>query len=184
MNDIKSSITETHENWHKGHIEPFWNKESYEKLNYKLFPFNNRQDILKWKRQGYVHPETHYSGMLCDMSEPQTDWNIRIIQWFEKTYKAKDVGTSYYRMGTDVLLPRHKDTFLKYIKINKTKLENCFRVIVFLEDWKNGHIFEIENTPITNWSAGDYVYWESDVPHMAANLGLDKRYTLQLTGHK
>jgi len=28
------------------------------------------------------------------------------------------------------------------------------------------------------------LFWESDTPHMAANIGLEKRYTLQLTGHR
>ena len=59
MNDIKSSITETHDNWHRGHIEPFWSKVSYTKLNYTHEAFNNPMDIQKWKRQGYVHPTSH-----------------------------------------------------------------------------------------------------------------------------
>ena len=53
MNDIKSSITETHARWHKGHIEPFWSKQSYTQLDYALESFNNPQDLMKWKRQGY-----------------------------------------------------------------------------------------------------------------------------------
>ena len=181
---IKSSITETHDRWHKGHIEPFWTAKSYKKLNYQLFPFPNEKDLVIWRRQGYVHPSTHYSGMLCDMRETQAEWNDDIIQWFADTYSAKDVGTSYYRMGTDVILPTHQDTYFRYRDLYNTALEDCFRVIIFLADWSSGHMFEIDNTPVTNWKAGDYVYWESDVPHIAANMGLVKRYTLQLTGHK
>ena len=29
---------------------------------------------------------------------------------------------------------------------------------------------------------GDYVMWKNDVPHMAANLGRENRYTMQITG--
>jgi hypothetical protein len=87
-------------------------------------------------------------------------------------------------MGTDVILPTHQDTYFRYRDLYNTALEDCFRVIIFLADWSSGHMFEIDNAPVTNWKAGDYVYWESDVPHMAANMGLVKRYTLQLTGHK
>ena len=180
---IKSSITETHDRWHRGHIEPFWSKQSYSKLDYTPESFNNSQDCIKWKRQGYVHPVSHYTGMLCDMRKKQTSWNEDIVEWFEHTYDAKDVGTSYYRMGTGVILPTHKDTYKKYRQLFDVKLKDCFRVIVFLDDWHSGHYFEIEDTAITDWRCGDYVYWQSDVPHMAANIGLEKRYTLQLTAH-
>ena len=33
------------------------------------------------------------------------------------------------------------------------------------------------------WQAGDTVEWTYDLPHMAANIGLEPRYTLQITGH-
>jgi hypothetical protein len=87
-------------------------------------------------------------------------------------------------MGTGVILPNHKDTYAKYREIFGVRLKDCVRVVVYLEDWKPGHIAEIEDKPITDWRAGDYLFWESDTPHMAANIGLDKRYTLQLTGHR
>ena len=184
MSDIKSSITETHERWHKGHIEPFWSKVSYTQLNYALESFNNPSDMMKWKRQGYVHPQSHYTGFLCDMRKPQPAWNDSIIKWFEDTYSVKDVGTSYYRMGTGVILPTHKDTYKKYREIFGVRLKDCVRVVVYLEDWASGHISEVDGVPVTNWRAGDYVFWESDTPHLAANIGLDKRFTLQLTGHR
>ena len=183
MNDIKSSITETHERWHRGHIEPFWNTASFSQLKYELETFNNEQDLIKWKRQGYVHPASHYTGMLCDMRKPQTKWNDKIIDWFEHTYDAKDVGSAYYRMGTGVILPLHGDTYSRYRKLFNCKLEDCFRAVVFLQDWASGHYFEIDGTGITNWSKGDYVFWRSDVKHMASNIGIKKRFTLQLTGH-
>jgi len=57
-----------------------------------------------------------------------------------------------------------------------------WRYIFFVEDWKPGHIFEIDGTLFPNWKAGDWVAWRYDVPHMAANLGNEDRYTIQLTG--
>ena len=184
MTDIKSSITETHDRWHKGHIEPFWSKQSYTQLNYTLEGFNNPSDMMKWKRQGYVHPISHYTGFLCDMRKPQPAWNDQIIKWFEDTYSVTDIGTSYYRMGTGVILPTHKDTYKKYRELFNVRLMDCVRVVVYLEDWRSGHISEVDGVPVTNWRAGDYIFWESDTPHLAANIGLDKRFTLQLTGHR
>jgi Zn-finger protein len=118
------------------------------------------------------------------MSQKQPQWNESIVKWFEDTYDVKDVGTSYFRMETCHYLPTHSDTYDLYRKIVKCRLQDCFRVVIFLEDWKSGHISEIDGVPITDWRAGDYIAWESTTPHMAGNMGTDRRYTLQLTGHR
>lgn len=169
--------------WHSGHIDPFWDQE-HANLNYSLESFNNRSDLVRWRREGYVHPDSHFTGMMCDMRRNQPKYNSEIISWAETEYNLKDVGTSYYRMGTGVILPNHGDTYRLYRKLFKTKLEDCERIVIFLEDWASGHYFEIQGTPIVNWRKGDYVWWRGDVLHMAANLGTTKRYTLQITGHK
>jgi hypothetical protein len=57
------------------------------------------------------------------------------------------------------------------------------RAVVFLEDWSPGHYAEYIDEPFVNWKAGDTVEWSYDTPHMAANLGVQPRYTLQITGH-
>jgi len=37
---------------------------------------------------------------------------------------------------------------------------------------------------IVNWKAGDWAMWIGDTRHFAANIGIEYRYTLQITGHK
>ena len=54
---------------------------------------------------------------------------------------------------------------------------------MLLEDWKPGHYLEVDSKPYVAWKAGDTVEWVYDLPHMAANIGLEDRYTLQITGH-
>jgi hypothetical protein len=54
---------------------------------------------------------------------------------------------------------------------------------VFLEDWKSGHYFEAMDYAYVDWIAGTVIEWTYDTPHMAANMGLEPRYTLQITGH-
>lgn len=170
--------------WHSGFVNDlFWDDE-YKNLNYRLESFNNRDDLAKWKRLGYVHPDSHYTGMMCDMRNPQPSWNNKIIDWAKTMYQLKDIGTSYYRMGTGVILPNHKDTYAAYCKLFNVTFDQCERIVIFLEDWQSGHYFEIEGYPFVNWRKGDYVWWQGDTEHMAANLGITKRYTLQITGHK
>jgi len=171
------------QDWGKGKLDPFWDNE-YKHLRYELEPFNNTSDLEKWHRQGYVHPSSHYTGLLCDMKKPQPSWNQTIIDWFAKEFDAKDIGTSYYKMGTGVILPVHGDIYKKYRQLFGCELKDIVRVVVMLEDWKSGHYFEIDDQPQLGWQAGDYFWWIGDTPHMAANIGVTKRYTLQLTGHK
>ena len=57
------------------------------------------------------------------------------------------------------------------------------RALLLLEDWKPGHYLEVAGQPYVNWAAGKTVEWYYDTPHMAANLGLEPRYSLQITGH-
>ena len=181
----QSSITETHDNWGRGHIEPFWTQESFKYLNYQYKPFNNLDDLTKWKKYGYWPDKDHYGGLLYDMTKAhQPSWSAKIIKWFEDTFNVTNVGTSYYKMQTCHYLPTHGDTYELYRKIFDCDLEDCFRVIVFLEDWKSGHISEVDGNPITNWKAGDYIFWNSNTLHMAGNMGIEDRYTLQLTGHR
>tara|TARA_R110001599_G_scaffold248919_1_gene448809 strand:- start:1005 stop:1523 length:519 start_codon:yes stop_codon:yes gene_type:complete len=166
--------------WGLGYVDPIWDKE-YINLTYIYEKFNNPTDTALWKNQGYVLGNE--LGALCDMRSPQPSWNQQIVNWFSNKYQVQDIGTSYYRMSTGVVLPTHGDTYEKYRQLFGCKLEDIKRVVLFLEDWKSGHYFEIDGNPVINWRAGDYVWWTGDLKHMAANIGLEDRYTLQVTGH-
>ena len=103
----------------------------------------------------------------------------------EKLFNWKDVCTSYYKMWPGSSLPKHQDTYKKYIEVFNLKgqEQSIWRSIVFLEDWQSGHYLEVDGNPYTQWSKGTVVTWQYDTPHIAANLGMTPRYTLQVTGH-
>ena len=164
----------------KYNLEVFWDDE-YLHLNYINEPFNDVVSTTTWIRQGYP---LRFTGDMCDMLNPQPSWNQRFIDHFE-SLGWKDVGTSYYRMSTGTILPAHGDLYVKYIDLFNLKGQehNIRRAVIFLEDWKSGHYFEGLGVPLTEWKAGTTVEWTYDTPHMAANIGLENRYTLQITGH-
>jgi hypothetical protein len=88
-------------------------------------------------------------------------------------------------MGTGQVISTHRDEFETYReKFNIKKRSDVERVVIFMEDWKSGHYFEIDNKPFVDWKAGDWVWWKGTVPHSASNIGVETRYTLQLTGHR
>ena len=164
----------------KIHLQPFWDNQ-YKELDYSREPFNDSENIALWVTQGYLGP---FTGVMCDMRKPQPTWNQRIIDIFESK-GWRDVGTSYYRMDTGVVLPNHSDLYSAYIKLFNLQGQEhkIYRAVLFLEDWASGHYAEYDNEPFVGWRAGDCVIWRYDTVHMAANLGLDPRYTLQITGH-
>ena len=166
---------------HRYQLHPFWNDE-YKNLNYIQEPFNDPVNTSLWSGQGY---QPKFTGDMCDMRSAQPTWNQRFVEIFQGQ-GWKDIGTSYYRMMTGTVLPTHGDRYVKYIDLFKLqgKEHTIRRAVVFLEDWQPGHYAEYQDQPHVNWRAGSVVEWTYDTPHMAANLGLAPRYTLQITGWK
>jgi len=167
-------------NIHKFHLHPFWDN-SYKTLDYINEPFNDTALVQQWQAQGYAN---QFTGNMCDMRSAQPSWNQRFIDIFAGQ-GWKDIGTSYYMMTTGTVLPTHQDRYLKYVSLFSLQgHEHAIRrAIVFLEDWQPGHYAEYEDKSFVNWRAGDVVEWAYDASHMAANLGVSPRYTLQITGH-
>jgi hypothetical protein len=165
---------------HQYQLHTFWNKE-YQDLEYVNEPFNDTRQTQVWKDQGYAN---QFTGDMCDMRQQQPSWNLAFIAMYEQL-GWKDVSTSYYRMGTGTILPTHGDLYLRYIDVFQLhgQEHTIRRAVVFLEDWQPGHYAEYMDQPFTAWNAGAIVEWPYDTPHMAANMGLTPRYTLQITGH-
>jgi len=156
-----------------------WDDE-YRKLDYINEPFNDPQLVQYWLARGY---SDRFTGDMCDMRSPQPTWNSYILGWFIQR-GWRNIGTSYYRMSTGTVLPRHSDRYKKYVDRYQLQGQEhtIRRAIVFLEDWQPGHYLEVGNEVIAAWTAGTVVEWQYDTPHAAANLGLTDRYTLQVTG--
>jgi hypothetical protein len=164
----------------KYHIPQFWNDE-FKQLEYINEEFNDAANLERWLALGFPN---RFTGDMCDMRSPQPRWNDLIIDFF-RIKGWHDIGTSYYRMMPGTILPTHSDLYVKYISLfNLQGREHTIRrAVIYLEDWKPGHYGEYCGEPLTQWAAGDTVEWHYDAPHMAANMGTEPRYTLQVTGH-
>ena len=161
------------------HIERFWNDE-FKTIEYINEPFNDPESVNLWISQGY---QAKICGDLADMRHTLPSWSSKFIEMYEAR-GWKDVGIAFYRMRTGTVMPVHRDLYKRYIELfNLQGQEHTIRrALVLLEDWKSGHYLEVAGTAYT-WTAGDTVEWYYDTPHMAANIGLEDRYTLQITGH-
>ena len=161
-------------------IAPFWNDE-YKHLTYTKEKFNDPVTEIVWQDAGFRGP---FGGWMCDMRNTQPSWNEQFIDFFT-TLGWQDIGTSYYRMDPGSSLPEHIDTYKKYIELFDLKGQESKirRAGIFLDPWQSGHYAECDGVPYTDWIAGFTLIWSWDAPHIAANLGMTPRYTLQITGH-
>lgn len=164
--------------WHRGHIGRFWNNNEVKNL-----PFTRQavtqEEIDEWEAKGYDHVKS-FTGSMYDSRNPMPDW----VNNFAGLFDYKNLTYTFYKMQTLEIMPEHVDHYRTYMRLNDSKYEDVVRILIMLEDWKPGHYLEIDGVGIVNWIAGDYFVWESDCPHAASNIGVEDRYTLQITGEK
>jgi hypothetical protein len=157
-----------------GSVKPTWD-DSYKQLEFVKQPIKE-SEITQWREQGYYNES--FSGSMYSSKNPMPGWVEPIA---EQIGLAKP-GFVIYRMNTLDIMPVHTDHFETYMKVFGVDRERVGRALVFLEDWKSGHYFEANGSSWCTWKAGDYAVWSEEVPHAASNIGIEPRYTLQITG--
>ena len=159
-----------------GHVNPWWD-DSFKELDYQYIPIKNTDDEVRWRSEGYVNVTLNGALYAMPRSMPKyADKFMTLFNW-------QNQGIGFFRMNTLDMFPVHQDHYTSYKKLfNIADPMTIWRCVVFLEDWKSGHYFEIDGRPIVNWQRGDYVRWNYDVPHYAGNFGTEPRYTVQITG--
>ena len=158
-----------------GNVNKIWNN-NFKSLSFVKQPITN-EEISCWKDQGYIHDQ--FTGSMYDSRNPMPQWVEQVGSCFDLKNKTYTI----YKMDTLEIMPTHTDHFNRYCEIFNVDRKNVRRVLVFLEDWKPGHYFEVAGKGVVNWGAGDYCMWEPDISHAASNIGVEPRYTLQITGH-
>lgn len=164
----------------ENHIDRFWDDE-FKTIDYINEPFNDPESVELWLTQGY---SDRICGELADMRHRLPLWIDKFIEIYEDR-GWKDIGIAFYRMRTGTVMPVHQDLYKRYIELFdlQGKETTIRRALLLLEDWQPGHYLEVNGRAYVHWRAGDVVEWVYDTPHMAANIGLTDRYSLQITGH-
>lgn len=76
-------------------------------------------------------------------------------------------------------IPYHMD--LHTVLRNRYGDGPTWRYLVFLEDWKQGHYFEIQGEPVVKWRAGDWIKFQRSDWHLGGNMGVEPFYSAQIT---
>lgn len=160
--------------WIKGHVTPAWSDE-YKNYTYVRQPLTD-EELAGWQSEGYTHQ--NFTGKMYDGRNPMPAWVEDVAQ----EIGLANCGYVFYKMQTCDIMPVHVDHFRRYCEVFNVARSNVWRAIVFLEDWTSGHYFEMDGTAVCNYKKGDYVLWSADTPHAASNIGIEDRYTLQITG--
>lgn len=162
--------------YNRGHINPWWDN-SFKQLDYVYPELTNTYDVETWNQMGYHG--FHYGGAIVNENQKQPDYTTKFLEIFCWQNQA----VQYFLLNTMDAVPPHRDGYPGYALRNNIFDKNqIHRAVIFLEDWQSGHYFEIDNQPIVNWRAGDWISWQNDTLHFAANIGTAPRYTLQITG--
>jgi hypothetical protein len=162
--------------WRRGHVGRFWYTEEVKNLNYTKQPIT-QDEVDQWVSKGYDYVKS-FTGSMYDNKNPMPEFINRLKDIF---YNYKNLTFTFYKMSTLEIMPEHSDHYNTYMKLYGADYKNVHRILLMLEDWKPGHYLEIDGTGIINWVAGDYFIWENDCKHAAANIGVEDRYTLQIT---
>lgn len=145
-----------------------------------VLPFDFKN--LKYQRLPDPQFDIQNNSILGEMYNDKID-NGRHDLSHLNIRKWKYFAWCFYKLESGQWVPPHKDHFLNYKKFYKIKdLNKIKRTMIFLEDWKPGHVFGIDYQIITKWKANDSYTWNADIEHWGGNFGEQTRYTLQLTG--
>jgi len=155
----------------KGNIEVTWIEEDYIKLSWQA------NSTHEEKFNATVDTSKYDVGVdMCFENLPDVFHKVR------DSFNLVKPVIAVNRLQPGKILPFHKDLFKTYIKRNDIAPDDKItRIIVFLHKPKAGHQLWIEDE-ICIGDAGSYFGWEQDTVHMAANLGGEMRYILQITG--
>lgn len=156
----------------KGNVEVIWTEEDYINLPW----FTN--DIHEEKFNATVETKGYDVGVsMCFEDLPEVFQ--KVVEQFDFLDK---IVIAINKLEVGKILPFHTDKFITYKQRNSiSDNQPIERVIVFLHDQKKGHQLWIEDQICTG-SAGSYFGWEQNTEHMAANLGDEHRYIMQVTG--
>lgn len=149
----------------------------HQSLEYQLAIFKDPDQDHAWRQSG--HGDACLTVNLHQVRETYP-WMLYLHDHFTD---LTNINFCFSRFDPGTYFPMHVDRYGFYSKIhNVTDLDQIRRYILFLEDAAPGHFLQVGTTMYHSWPRGLCVGWSNNTPHLAANLGLKDRYTLQITG--
>tara|TARA_A100001011_G_scaffold136693_1_gene144143 strand:+ start:8941 stop:9432 length:492 start_codon:yes stop_codon:yes gene_type:complete len=120
---------------------------------------------------------TKHNSSIWQMFEESPDWVHNLATKLPQDFDHHVVSTIKVEPGQTI--PHHVD---KHFKLKQEHGDGIsHRYLIFLEDWKRGHYYEVHDQPFTKWRKGDWVKFGIDDWHLAGNMGDEPFYSAQVT---
>jgi hypothetical protein len=161
----------------QGKIEVCWQDQNFYSLPYESAGGYGQDEYIMYGHDNYKHIINNdvYVGPLSSMPEFSNEVINRLPD--HEHYEV-----AFYRTPPANILPVHKDMYANFMKMhNIDDVNKITRYIVFLEDAKLGHMFNVDKVVLCDWKKGDWICWSGSTPHAAYNMGIEHRYTMQIT---
>jgi hypothetical protein len=103
---------------------------------------------------------------------------------FKDILNVVHASVSWTNILPNVILPTHKDTFYTLRQEHNVEFDNCFRYLIFLDNWEFGHYVGFEAVNITHWKAGDVWKFTGHEMHYGINASNNPFHTCQVSTFK
>lgn len=104
-------------------------------------------------------------------------WVHELAKRVPRDFSHHEVSIIKIEPGNTV--PYHVDKH--YILQQNHGPGDTWRYLIFLEDWKMGHYFEVHDKPVVEWKAGDWIKFHRTDWHLAGNMGIEPFFSAQVT---
>ena len=154
-----------------GHIELDISQQDLQKLAFiDLLPcYRQLAEIEKYYNQN--------NSSVWQMLDESPAWVHELARKIPQDFDHNVVSVT--RLDPGQIIPLHRD---RHAVLQENHGDgDTWRYLIFLQDWKNGHYFEIENSPKVKWQAGDWIKFHRSHWHLAANSGWEPFYSVQVT---
>jgi len=120
---------------------------------------------------------TEHNSSIWQMFEESPDWVHNLANKIPQDFDHHVV--SVIKIDPGQTIPHHVD---KHFKLKQEHGDGeSHRYLIFLEDWKRGHYYEVHDQPFVKWKKGDWVKFGIDDWHIAGNMGDEPFYSAQVT---
>jgi hypothetical protein len=124
--------------------------------------------------QEFYNPQ---NSSIWQMFDESPAWVHDMARLVPQDYKHHVV--SVIRIDPGNTIPLHQDKH--YILQQKFGAGDTWRYLIFLEDWRRGHYFEIQDEPVIKWHRGDWIKFHRSAWHLGGNMGTHPFYNAQIT---
>ena len=136
------------------------------------------QLTTEYTRYGYTEYNTKIWKTTNSDNKLTFDWEQDIL----KQLPLDHAVATLTRQDPGQILPWHQDRFFFLKNQYPEDSRPIWRFLMFMEDWKMGHVLQVGDSFLHHWHQGDVYVWQPGMHHVSANIGLETKWTCNITG--